>query len=110
MDNRVKAATRRGYIVHIYDISLADLGASRSKIDRKPTKFLSTQKIFRSDERKSNLNHKNVIISQLLTFLRLKPIYKLRTPRRKAQEPYQKYVLFTFLPAFPKGTYGLLPG
>ena len=79
----------------------------------KPTKCflsLSTQKIPRSDERKSNLNHKKVIISQLLTFPRLKPVYKLRTPRRKAQEPYQKYILFTFLPAFPKGTYGLLPG
>lgn len=55
-DSRVKAATKRGYIVHIYDISLADHGASRSKIDRKPTKCflnLSTQKISRSDEQKS---------------------------------------------------------
>ena len=102
MDRRVKAATKRGYIVRIYDISLADHGASRRKIDMKPTKCflnLSTQKISRSEEQKSNLNHKKVIISQLLTFPRLTPVYRPRTPRRKAQVHYQKYILFTFLPA-----------
>ena len=104
-DSRVKAAIKKVYIVYIHGIWLMDHGASRSEIDRKPTKCfldLYTQKISRSDEQKSHRNHKNkVMVSQL--FPRRKPVYR---PRFLEERPWYTtknlYCSFFFQPS-PKG-------
>lgn len=64
--------------------------------------------ISRSGEPKFYLNQKNRHASKAT--LRLKPVYRPRTPWGRTLVNYQKCILLIFLPVFPKGNCSLLTG